>query len=111
MGIVYCSGSDAENSEVFYRVIQPECSKRVLAVDKDYRLALFFITNLATILTLMQKNMLREKKKGKSPEQFNMRVYEDKMQAYETVFDAIIEEFSCDVFGLYSNTIDSKLFQ
>ena len=33
------------------------------------------------------------------------------MQAYEIVFDAIIEEFTIDVFGPYSNAIDSDSFQ
>ena len=111
IGIVYCQGSDTENAEVFYRVIQPEMRKRVFVLDKDYRLALFFISLLSTILNLMQRDMVRHKQKGRPAETFNFEAYEKKMYAYETVYDAIIEEFSNDVFGLYSNTISSIQFQ
>ena len=68
MGMINCTGSDTENAEVFHRVIQPEYADKVLAGDKDYRLALFFITLMSTILNLMQKDMMKDKKKGKTPE-------------------------------------------
>ena len=33
------------------------------------------------------------------------------MYAYESVFDAIIEEFTVDVFGAYSNSIGRDSFR
>ena len=80
---------------------------RVVVNDKDTRLALFFITLLATILDLMKKDMMRRKKKGKSMENFDFEYYENKMYAYESVYDSIIDAFINDVFGLYSNSISS----
>ena len=63
MGIVKCSGSDSENAEVFYRIIQPGMQERVLAIDRDLRMSIFFMVNLSTILSLMQKTMIRSKRK------------------------------------------------
>lgn len=81
MGIVKCSGSDSENSEVFYRIIQPGMMERVLAIDKNLRKSIFLMVNLATILSLMQKNMIRSKKKrGYDPRvAFDFTEYEKKM--------------------------------
>ena len=84
---------------------------RVVVNDKDTRLALFFITLLATILDLMKKDMLRQKKKGRSMEKFDFEPYEKKMYAYESVYDAIIDAFINDIFGLYSNSIGSDEFK
>ena len=44
-------------------------------------------------------------------ESFNFERYENKMYDYETVYDAVIEEFNNDIFGLFSNTVSSDKFQ
>ena len=84
---------------------------RVVANDKDTRMALFFITLLATILDLMKKDMLQQKKKGRTMEKFDFEYYEKKMYSYESVYDAIIDAFINDVYGLYSNSISSGDFK
>ena len=69
---------------MFYRVIQPEMKKRVLCNDKDFRLALFFISLLSTILNLMQKDMIRNKLKGRSAETFDFSSYSDSQRSIDT---------------------------
>lgn len=83
---------------------------RVYVVNKDYRGALFFISLLSTILYTMEADMIKFKKKGRNVDEFDFEPYEEKMYAYETVYDAIIEEFTNDVFGLYSNSVESEDF-
>ena len=65
MGIVNCSGVDTQNAEVFYRVVQPGYQQRVMMLDKDIRMSLFFMLLDSTILTLLQKNMIKQKKKNR----------------------------------------------
>ena len=54
IGILKCQGTDSEKASVFYRVVAPEMSHRVLVFDKDIRMSIFFLTNLTTILEFMQ---------------------------------------------------------
>ena len=58
IGILNCTGSDRENAEVFYRIVQPELHSRILVFDKDVRSAMFFMTNMSTIMQQMQSQML-----------------------------------------------------
>ena len=53
IGCLQCIGSDKHKADVFYRVVQPEMTHHVLVFDKDIRMAIFFMTNLATILRFM----------------------------------------------------------
>ena len=55
IGCLKCSGSDSQKAEVFYRVVQPEMTDRILIFDRDIRLAVFFLTCLVTILEFMQR--------------------------------------------------------
>ena len=52
-GILKCKGSDTDNAEVFHRVVCPEMPSRILVLDKDIRMAVFFMTNLSTIFHVM----------------------------------------------------------
>ena len=80
---------------------------RVLVFDRDIRMAIFFLTNLATILRFMQLNIL---KMGETLETVDLEVYKDKMDSYEEVFDAVIEDFNNSMFGYYSNSVTLKTF-
>ena len=52
----------------------------VLVFDKDIRMAIFFLTNLATILRFMQLNIL---KMGESIQNIDLEIYKEKMNNYE----------------------------
>ena len=87
IGILNCSGSDTQNAEVFFRVVQPEMHERILVVDKDIRMSIFFMANMATILQQMQSHMKTVSKKARRGgdnkprmEQFDFSVYHDKME-------------------------------
>ena len=60
MGILRCRGSYKDKAEVFQRVVQPEGQRRIMITDKDIRLALYFMTSLATILQMMQNQMVMD---------------------------------------------------
>ena len=81
IGCLKCSGRDSQKAEVFYRVVQPEMGNRVLIFDKDIRMSIFFLTNLATILEFMQRNL---RKRG--DHEIDYAYYKRKMDAYEKVF-------------------------
>ena len=57
IGLIKCMGRDSEKANVFYRVVQPEMTNRILIQDKDIKMAIFFLTALATILELMQREL------------------------------------------------------
>lgn len=59
IGCLKCSGLDSQKAEVFYRVVQPEMTDRILIFDKDIRMAIFFLTCRATILEYMQKDLIK----------------------------------------------------
>ena len=80
---------------------------RVLVFDNDIRMAIFFLTNLATILRFMQLNIL---KMGESIQNIDLEIYKEKMNNYEEVFDAVIEDFNNSMFGYYSNSVSRKNF-
>ena len=54
IGCLKCKGTDHQKSEVFYRVVQPEMTTRVLCFDRDIKMSVFFLTNMATVLEFMQ---------------------------------------------------------
>lgn len=41
----------------------------------------------------------------------SLEKYEKKMDTYEIVFDAVIEDFNNSMFGMYSNSVSSKAFK
>ena len=92
IGILKCKGTDSEKAAVFYRVVQPEMTPRVLVKDRDIRMSIFFLTNLTTILEFMQVNMVKSRKTGEEGG-IDLDYYKKKMDDYEVVFDAINEEF------------------
>ena len=53
IGILNCQGSDTDNAEVFYRIVQPAMKPRVTSFDKDLRKTLVFMVNMSTILYIM----------------------------------------------------------
>ena len=54
-----CSGRDSQKAEVFYRVVSPEMTDRILVFDQDIKMAIFFLTNTATILEFMLRKLVR----------------------------------------------------
>ena len=80
-------------------------SDRILVFDKDIRMAIFFLTNLATILEQMQKEQMDKTKVVVNKD------YKLKMDHYEGVFDAVIADFNDSMFGIYSNSVNRKIFQ
>ena len=44
IGCLKCRGKDSEKAHVFYRVVSPEMTDRILVFDKDIRMAIFFLT-------------------------------------------------------------------
>ena len=80
---------------------------RILAADKDIRMSLFFLTNLATILLYMQVKVAR---KGRSSDDFDIEFFKKKMSMYEVVFEAITEQFNNDMFGPYANAVQRESF-
>lgn len=60
LGCLNCTGSDKDKAEVFLRVVAPEMGMRILVSDNDIRLAIFFLTNLSTILLHMTTKQVRE---------------------------------------------------
>ena len=80
-------------------------SDRILVFDKDIRMAIFFLTNLATILEQMQKEQMDPSKVVR------IKDYKLKMDHYEGVFDAVINDFNDNMFGVYSNSVNRKTFQ
>lgn len=79
---------------------------RVLIFDKDIRMCIFFLCNLATILEFMQRNM----RINGTSKPLDIDYYKDKMDAYELVFDAVIDDFNDSMFGQYANSIKRDTF-
>jgi len=105
IGCLKCAGYDSQKADVFFRVIQPEMSDKITIYDKDIRMAIFFLTNLATILEQMQKEQMDKDKV------VSIEAYMKKMDHYEGVFDAVINDFNDNMFGVYSNSVNRKTFQ
>ena len=80
-------------------------SDKITIYDKDIRMAIFFLTNLATILEQMQKEQMDKDKV------VSIEAYMKKMDHYEGVFDAVINDFNDNMFGVYSNSVNRKTFQ
>ena len=79
---------------------------RVLIFDKDIRMCIFFLCNLATILEFMQRNM----RINGTSKPLDIDYYKDKMDAYELVFDAVIDDFNNSMFGQYANSVKRDTF-
>ena len=75
-------------------------------MDKDIRMAIFFLTNLATILEFMQQKISY----GQDSE-IDVEYYKNKMNNYEVVFDAVIEDFINSMFGQFANSASKADFQ
>ena len=82
-------------------------TNRILIKDKDIRMSMFFLTNLTTILEFMQLNMVKNQDDGG----IDLEYYKKKMLDYEMVFDAVIDEFKDEMFGIYSNSATRDVFQ
>ena len=82
-------------------------TRKVTIFDQDIRMSIFFLCNLATILEFMQRNL---RKNGKS-KPLDINYYKQKMDAYEEVFDAVIDDFNDSMFGEYSNAVSRDVFQ
>ena len=48
---------------------------------------------------------------GETMNGIDLEVYKEKMNNYEEVFDAVIEDFNNSMFGPYSNSVTRKEFQ
>ena len=66
IGCINCEGRDYEKAQVFYRVVQPAMLPRIFVTNQDIRMALFFVTNLSTILHYMSKKVSKEGSADKS---------------------------------------------
>ena len=109
IGCINCAGSDCEKSEVLYRVVQPEMLARIFVINEDIRMTIFYMTNLATILRYMKNKICREG--SKNPKKFDVEFFKKKMISYEVVFEAVLEEFTHNMFGAHANTVTREQFQ
>lgn len=66
-------------------------------------MAIFFMTNLSTILEFMQRRTACGK-------EIDFAYYQEKMNEYELVFDSVTEEFNNDMFGSFSNSVTRQEF-
>ena len=108
IGCLNCSGKDIEKADVFYRVVQPEMLPRIYVSDRDIRMSLLFMINMATILFYMQGKIARD---GHDTTEFDVEFFKRKMFLYEIVFEAIIEQFDEDMFGPFENSISRERFK
>lgn len=69
-------------------------------------MCIFFLCNLATILEFMQRNFYKS-----SSNIIDTDYYKKKMDAYERVFDAVIDDFNGSMFGPYANSVTNAAFQ
>ena len=60
IGLLNCEGTQTEKAQVFLRIVQPEYTRQILVIDREVHLAVFFLTNLATVLLYMQKKVARD---------------------------------------------------
>lgn len=88
----------------------PELSSRVLYSDNDIRMAVFYLTNLATILEYLQKTLLRSDADDLNF-QINVENFSSRMLSYEIVFDTVIEDFNNSMFGPYNNSVSREHFE
>ena len=80
---------------------------RVLIFDKDIRMCIFFLCNLATILEFLQRNLRRD---ILGTSKTDVDYYRRKMDAYERVFDAVIDDFNNSMFGPFANSVTRDVF-
>ena len=84
---------------MFLRVVQPEMQRRVLIQDKDIRMAVFFMTNISTILLYLTTKQVRDSLDDQEQKEFSSKLLKTKMSEYEVVYQSIIDNFNIDMFG------------
>lgn len=91
------------------RVVEPELSRKIFVTDPQIRMAVFFLTQMATILTELQLDLVRGTWKNKVSVDYDL--YADKIERYEVVFDEVLATFEDDMFGVYSNSVVNAEFR
>ena len=81
---------------------------RVLVFDKDIKMAVFFLTSLATVLESAQIDLAKQ---GQSDENFDDQKYKEQLDKHEQVFDMVSEDFNNSMFGQYSNSVSRAQFE
>ena len=81
---------------------------KLLVTDPDIRMAIFFMTNFATVMLYMQEKI---GPRGRDLENFDVSFFSRKISAYELVFEAVTEEFINDMFGPYANQVTRQTFK
>ena len=81
---------------------------RLLVSDKDIRMAIFFMSNLSTVLHYMQCKVAKQ---SHDKRVYDIAFYSKKISMYEIVFESLVEEFIEDMFGPYANSISREAFQ
>ena len=109
LGIIRCTGSYTDKAKVFQRVVAPEGQRQVLIKDKDIKQAVYFLTSMATILQQMQNEMIMEET-PKTKDEFDYKVWEEKIREYKMAFKQVYAEFNQDIFGDYANSCSQEDF-
>ena len=87
IGCMNCDGTNQEKAEVLFRMIQPSTLPRVTISNQNIRMCIFYMTNLATVLSYMKTKVTRE---GKNPKEFDFDFFKSKMISYEVVFESVL---------------------
>ena len=72
-------------------------------------MALFFITNLATILLYMRTKVSRDG--SENLRAYDIEFFKKKMASYEVVFEAVLAQFNDSMFGSHQNSVSKAEFQ
>ena len=76
---------------------------RIYVTNQDIRMALFYMTNLATILLYMEQKVSRDG--SAHPHTFDIDFFKKKMFTYEVVFEAVLAKFNESMFGDHANSV------
>ena len=63
-------------------------TEKITVIDKDIRMAIFFMTNLSTVLLFMCAKVAR---KGREKKTFDLNYFNRKISLYEIVFEAVTD--------------------
>ena len=74
-------------------------------------MAVFFLTNASTILLYMTSKEVRENLQGEESKQSSNKFLKEKMSEYEVVYQSIIDSFTLDMFGEFSNSVTRAAFR
>lgn len=85
-------------------------TRRILIQDKDIRMAVFFMTNISTILLYLTTKQVRDSLDDQEKKKFNSKFLKTKMSEYEVVYQSIIDSFNIDMFGHFSNSVTREQF-